>query len=74
MAGNVVVVDVIENIGCHLCVLMDADRRGCLVLIYEARRPFLLPRVRALLRMAFILLSLVGDVGLVVESLPDRSV
>jgi hypothetical protein len=48
--------------------------KSMVALIYDARRPFLLPRVRALLRMAFILLSLVGDVGLEVESLPDRSV
>jgi len=45
-----------------------------LPLIYEARRPFLLPRVKALLLIASILLGLVGDVGLGVESLPDRAV
>lgn len=39
---------------------------------YDSRRPFLLPSVKALLRMAFILLSLVGDVGLGAESLPER--
>lgn len=42
---------------------------------HDARRPFLLPSVNARLRMmALILLSLVGEVGLAVDSLPDRSV
>lgn len=41
--------------------------------LYDVRRPFLLPRVRARLLIAFILLSLVGEVGLF-ASLPDRSV
>jgi hypothetical protein len=43
-------------------------------LIYDARRPFLLPRVRALLLMESILLSIVGEVGFDAESLPDRCV
>jgi hypothetical protein len=37
-------------------------------------RPFLLPRAKALLLRPFILLSLVGDVGLDNESLPERAV
>lgn len=41
---------------------------------HDARRPFLLPSVNARLRMALILLSLVVDVGLGFDSLPDRSV
>jgi hypothetical protein len=40
--------------------------------VYYVRRPFLLPRVRALLLIESILLSLVGDDGVDVESLPDR--
>lgn len=42
--------------------------------IYDARRPFLDPRVKALRRIASILLWLVGDAGLAVDSLPDRAV
>lgn len=41
--------------------------------IYDERRPFLEPRVKALLLMMSILLGLDGDVGLV-DSLPDRAV
>lgn len=57
-----------------LAIWWTPGLKSWVVLIYDVRRPFLLPRVRALLRMAFILLSLVGDVGLELESLPDRSV
>lgn len=39
---------------------------------HEVRRPFLLPRVKALLLMVSILLSAVGDAGLVGASLPER--
>jgi hypothetical protein len=47
---------------------MYADVPCCSSLfIYEARRPFLLPRVKRR-----ILLGLVGNVGLALESLPDR--
>lgn len=42
-------------------------------LTYDARRPFLDPRVKALRLIASILLGLVGDVGLPVDSLPDRA-
>jgi hypothetical protein len=37
-------------------------------------RPFLLPRFKARLLRTFILLSLVGEVGLGTDSLPDRVV
>lgn len=43
-----------------------------LTFIYDVRRPFLLPRVKALLFKESILLSVEGDVGLGAESLPDR--
>lgn len=47
---------------------MVQDGRASFFIHHDVRRPFLLPRVNARLS----LLSVVGDVGLGVELLPDR--
>lgn len=65
----VVVVVMILYRRSHWYIVLDQ-----MALIYDTRRPFLLPRVKALRLIESILLSLVGDVGLGAESLPDRPV